>query len=87
MRVEGRAPTLDDFVQAYLTKMRAEHKHRFVSTTAGHLRIDQGGEQILYGPNGAPIRVVEHATNSTQIEVGDSLHAVIRPSTISTTAR
>lgn len=86
MRGSG-IPSVDDFVQAYLEHLRAPHKKKYVSTSAGHIRIDQGGERTILGPDGSPIRIVEHPTSSTQIEANDSLHAVVRPTAVSNKAR
>jgi len=83
-----KVPTVDEYVQAFLTAMRAPLKQKFMSTVAGRVTLRRDGERVIYGPNGAPIRVVEkvnHADGSSggnQIEHGDRLHAVIRPPTV-----
>jgi len=77
-----RTPSLDDYVQAWLTKMRAPLKRRTQFGPAGRAVIRSTGERIIYGPNGQPIRVIEHPEGGNQIEHGDHLHAVVRPRTL-----
>jgi hypothetical protein len=72
-------PTLDQYVQAYLTSMRAPLKQRTVFTQAGRTVVHESGERILYGPKGEKIRVIEHPGHATQIEHGDHLHGIVRP--------
>lgn len=75
-------PTLDQYVEAFLTAMRAVPTEKIVSTSAGTMRVHGNGERVLYGPNGAAIRVIEDPERNTQVETDDRLHAVIRPPTI-----
>ena len=75
-------PTLDEYVQAFLTQMRAPLKERTVFGRSGRAVVRSSGEQVIYGPNGEPIRVIENPEGGTQIEHGDQLHAVVRPPTI-----
>lgn len=77
-------PTLDEYVQAFLTKMRAPVKQRTVFTAAGKAVVRSTGTKTLYGPNGQPIKVVEDTEGGTQIEHGDHLHAVVRPNLVTT---
>lgn len=72
-------PTIDEYVQAYLTAMRAPLKQRTMFTSAGRSVVHDSGERILYGPKGEKIRVIEHPGHSTQIEQGDKLHGIVRP--------
>lgn len=72
-------PSLDEYVNAFLTAMRAETRKRTVFTPAGRQVVRSNGERVIYGPNGAPIRVVENPEGGTQIETDDRLHAVARP--------
>jgi hypothetical protein len=74
--------SVDDYVQAYLTQMRAPLKQRTVFGQGGKTVVRSKGERILLGPNGQPIRVVEDPEGGTQIEHGDHLHAVIRPQAV-----
>lgn len=72
-------PTLDDYVAAFLTQMRAPLRRSTTFTPAGRTVMRHSGERVLYGPKGQPIRVVENPDGGTQIEHGDHLHAVVRP--------
>ena len=72
-------PNLDDWVQLALTSLRAPLKQRTVFTRAGRSTLHRSGEQVIYGPNGQPVRVIEHPEGGNQIEHGDHLHAVVRP--------
>lgn len=74
-----RTPTLDEYVAAYLTAMRAPLKERTQFGPAGRAVIRSAGERVLYGPKGQPIRVLEDELHGTQVEHGDHLHAVVRP--------
>ncbi len=76
-------PTLDQYVGAFLTAMRAQPKERTQFGPAGRAVIRSKGERIIYGPNGERIRVVEDELHGTQVEHGDHLHAVGRPQIIS----
>jgi len=73
-----RTPTLDEYVQAYLTAMRAPVKERTQFTSAGRQVIRSAGERTIYGPKGEPIKVIELPEGGNQIEHGDHLHAVVR---------
>ena len=75
-------PSLDDYVQAFLTSMRAPLKRRTMFGPAGRQVLRSKGERVIYGPNGQPIRVVENPEGGNQIEHGDHLHAVVRPQTV-----
>ncbi len=77
--MDASLPKLGDYVQAFLTAMRAPLKEKTVFTSSGKSVIRSNGEKILYGPNGEPIRVIEDPEGGTQIEHGDHLHAVVRP--------
>ena len=81
MSVTRQMPTAEDFIQAALKSLRAPLKEKYVSTQAGHTRHKTSGERILYAPNGEPLRVIEDPYGGTQIEHGNSLHAVVRPKT------
>lgn len=72
-------PTIDEYVQAFLSSMRAPLKQRTVFTSAGRTVVHDSGERILYGPKGEKIRVIEQPGHSTQVEHGDHLHGVVRP--------
>ena len=78
----NRVPTLDEYVQAFLTSFRAQPKEKTMFTSAGRSVQRSDGERVIYGPKGQPIRVLEDPLSGTQIEHGDHLHAVIRPQTI-----
>jgi hypothetical protein len=75
-------PTLHEYVQAFLTSMRARPKERTQFGPAGRATIRTDGERVLLGPRGEKIRVVENPLGGTQIEHGDHLHAVVRPETV-----
>jgi hypothetical protein len=80
-------PTLDEYVQAFLKAMRAPLKERTQFGPAGRAVIRSNGVRTIYGPNGEPIKVVEDPLHGTQIEHGDHLHAVVRPSTVTKSSR
>lgn len=83
MAVRGvGTPTVDDYVRAFLTSMRAPLKHSTTFTPAGRTTLRHAGERVIYGPKGQPIRVVENPDGGTQVEHGDHLHAVVRPRTV-----
>lgn len=71
-------PTIDEYVRAFLTSMRAPLKEQTVSTSAGTTRIRKPGERILYGPKGQPIRVIELPEGGNIVEHGDQQHAHVR---------
>lgn len=75
----SQAPTIDEFISAYLMGLRAPKKERFVSTSGGTARIKVKGERVIFGPRGEKIRILEDENDNTQVEVGDQLHAVVRP--------
>lgn len=75
-------PSLDEYVQAFLTQMRAPLKERTQFGPAGRSVIRSSGERVLLGPKGDRIRVIEDPLHGTQVEHGDHLHAVIRPETV-----
>jgi hypothetical protein len=52
---------------------------------AGRGIIRRPGERILYGPGGAPIRVIQLPAGGTQVEHGDHLHAHVRAPTVTAT--
>lgn len=78
------APTLDEYVNAYLGAMRAPLKAKTVFGPVGRSTAYESGERVLYGPKGEKIRVIEHPGGSTQVEVGDQLHGVVRPQPVRT---
>lgn len=80
-------PTLDEYVQAFLTQMRAPLKERTQFGPAGRAVIRSSGERVLLGPRGERIRVIENTEHGTQIEHGEHLHAVIRPAPATTRIR
>ena len=80
-------PTIDDYVQAFLTSMRAPLKQSTTFTPAGRTVIHRDGERILYGPRGEKIRVVEDPLHGTQIEHGEHQHVVVRPTPATTRTR
>lgn len=71
-------PHLDEYVQAFLTSMRAQPKETTMFTPAGRSTIHAIGERVLLGPRGEKIRVLEHPEGGTQVEQDDKLHAVAR---------
>ena len=74
-----RPHTADEYVDAYLTRMRCRPKERTVFTLAGRRTVRSNGERRIVAPNGQPIRVIGTPDGGTQVEVGDRLHAVVRP--------
>jgi len=72
-------PSVDQYVQAFLTAMRAPLKERTQFSSAGRQVIRSKGERIIYGPNGHPIRVVDDELHGTHIEHDDRVHVVVRP--------
>ena len=79
VRLHGRTPTIHQYVQDYLTKMRAPLREKTVFTPAGRTVLHSDGELIIYSPRGEPILVVEKPEGGTQVEHGDHLHAHVRP--------
>lgn len=59
--------------------MRAPLKQRTVFGPAGKTVVHDSGERILFGPKGEKIRVIEAPGGTTQVEVGDQLHGIVRP--------
>ena len=80
-------PTLDQYVQAFLTAMRAETRKSTVFTSAGKAVVQRNGERVLLGPQGQPIRIIEDPQGNTQVEHGDHLHAVVRPGVVTSRTR
>ena len=81
----GRTPTLVEYVEAYVTKMRAPLKERTTFTSAGRTVIHSPGERIIYGPKGQKIRILE-LDNGNLIQHGNERgrgvehqHAHVRP--------
>lgn len=77
-------PTLDEYVNAYLGAMRAPLRAKTTFGPAGKSTTYAPGERVLYGPKGEKIRVIEHPGGSTQVEVGDQLHGIVRPQPVRT---
>lgn len=77
-------PTLDEYVNAYLGAMRAPLRAKTVFGPVGRSTAYESGERILFGPKGEKIRVIEHPGGSTQVEIGEQLHAVVRPQPVRT---
>ena len=84
----GRTPTLVEYVEAYVTKMRAPLKERTTFTSAGRTVIHSPGERIIYGPKGQKIRILE-LDNGNLIQHGNERgrgvehqHAHVRPPTV-----
>lgn len=79
----GRAPTVHDYVRAFLTQMRAPVKESKTFTVAGAVTIRKPGERILLAPDGTKLRVIENpgpgSSGGNQVEHGDHLHAHVRP--------
>lgn len=75
-------PSTDEYVEAFLTALRAPLKQRTTFTPAGRAVIRSSGEKLIFGPDGKPIKVVEDENGGTQIETDDRLHAVVRPATV-----
>jgi hypothetical protein len=84
----ARAAGDPQFVANNVTRMRAPLKERTVFGPAGRAVIHSKGERVIYGPNGAALcRVLEDELHNTQIEEGERLHAVMRPSVVTKGAR
>ena len=84
----GRRPTLTEYVEAYLTKMRAPLKETVQFGPAGRSVIHHPGERIIYGPRGQKIRIVD-TPGGTQVEHGNEKgrgvehqHAHVRPQVV-----
>ena len=80
-------PSIDDYVQAFLTQMRAPLRESTQFGPAGRSVIRRPGERVLLGPRGERIRVLENTEHGTQIEHGEHLHAVVRPTPATTRMR
>lgn len=81
--INGRRPTVEDYVQSMLTTFRANVKRSTMFTAAGRTEVRSNGERLIYGPSGDVIgRVVESPEGHTQVEESDRLHAVIRPNPV-----
>ena len=73
-------PTLDEYVQAHLTAMRAPLKRATVFGPSGRWVQRKTGERIVLAPDGTPIRVVSFIDGGSAVEHGDDTrHAVARP--------
>lgn len=84
----GRMPTLTEYVETYLTRMRAPLKESTVFTRAGRTVLHGANERIIYGPRGQKIRIVDDV-HGTQVEHGNERgrgvehrHAHVRPPTV-----
>ena len=84
----GRRPTLTEYVEAYLTKMRAPLKETVQFGPTGRTVIRSKGERIIYGPAGQKIRIVDDVFG-TQVEHGNERgrgvehqHAHVRPAVV-----
>ena len=80
-------PTIDEYVQAFLTSMRAPLKESTQFGPAGKAVIRSNGERVLLGPRGERIRVIEDPLHGTQIEHGEHQHVVVRPTPATTRTR
>jgi hypothetical protein len=81
----GRKPTLTEYVETYLNRMRAPLKESTMFTRAGRTVIHSPGERIIYGPKGQKIRILE-LDNGNLIQHGNERghgvehqHAHVRP--------
>lgn len=79
-----RPPTTDDYINAFLTIMRAPQRTRTQYGPAGRATIRTTNEHVIYGPGGYPFRIIEDPTGGTHVEEydGEHLHAVARPPTM-----
>ena len=82
----GRIPTLTEYVESFLSKMRAPLRERTTFTPAGRSVMHSEGERILFGPKGQKIRVVQRPDGGVQVEHGNEQgrgvehqHAHVRP--------
>lgn len=82
MAARAAVPSVDEYVAAALTALRARPREQTTFTAAGRQTIRSNGERVLYAPDGTPLRVVEDPLGGTQVEHGDHLHAVVRPRTV-----
>ena len=80
-------PTVDDYVEAFLTALRAPVRERTVFGSAGKFSEKSSGERRLFGPDGRPFRVIERPDGGTQIETDNRLHAVVRPNVVQSKVR
>jgi hypothetical protein len=84
----ARAAGDPQFVANNVTRMRAPLREKTIFGPAGKAIVHGKGERIIYGPNGAPLcKVVEDELHGCQIEEDERLHAVVRPSTYTSSAR
>lgn len=81
----GRTPTLVEYVETYLNRMRAPLKERTVFTPAGRTVTHLPNERVIFGPRGQKIRIVDDV-RGTQVEHGNEhgrgvehQHAHVRP--------
>lgn len=79
----GRTPTIHEYVNSFLTKMRAPLREATTFTPAGRTTLHRPGERIIFAPTGEPIRVIELPEGGNQVEHGDHLHAHVRAKCVS----
>jgi hypothetical protein len=70
---------MDEFLERYITRLRAPTRKVTRFGPGGRARGERSGEKVIYGPDGSPLRIVEHPGGGVQVEEGDRKHAVIRP--------
>lgn len=73
-----RTPTIHEYVNAFLRRMRAPLRESTTFTPAGRTTLHRPGERVIFAPSGEPIRIVELPEGGNQIEHGDHLHAHVR---------
>ena len=66
-------PTLDEYVQAFLTHMRAPLKTATTFTPAGRTVLHRDGERVIFGPRGEKIKVV--LTRTTDVNLTGAARA------------
>ena len=87
----GRRPTLTEYVETYLNRMRVAPKESTMFTPAGRTVIHGEAERIIYGPRGEKI-VVRDSQAGTQVLHGNDkngrgvehAHVHVRPQTVTT---
>lgn len=80
--------TTEELIRAAVHQFRAPRKQKLISTPGSTLRVHEGGEMMLYLPNGQVVKVSTDASGkATQIEEDEKLHAVARPEPISLAVR
>ena len=85
----GRRPTLTEYVETYLNRMRVAPKESTMFTPAGRTVIHGEGERIIYGPRGEKI-LVRDSQAGTRVEHGNDkngrgvehAHVHVRPQTV-----